>query len=214
MHPTVGLWASVLMGVGCSSLLPVRPRDAAAPPPDAAADPPPAADAGEDVPSGPIVGFGPALYWKLDEAAGTEALDSSGNGFTGVYTGDTGAPTPAMDVPGKIAFTDPLSRAFGLAQRHAVRLSPLPDGLRPQVELTVAVWYKATAVDTNPPGDAGLPTGSELISGGNHYLLRVRSTQIEFSKRVMGPTGGAFVQCFASADDKLDGNWHHIAGLS
>jgi hypothetical protein len=41
----------------------------------------------------------------------------------------------------------------------------------------------------------------------------VRATQVEFSKRSMGPTGAlTFAQCFAIVPNHLDGNWHHMAG--
>lgn len=34
-----------------------------------------------------IIALNPAGYWKLDETAGTTAIDSSGNGYHGTYTG-------------------------------------------------------------------------------------------------------------------------------
>jgi hypothetical protein len=203
---TACLLASVVIVVGCADLLPVRPRDGAvpdAPAADAAAD---RQDVGGGVRSGLV------LHWRLDEPAGNEAGDSSGHGFTGLYTGEMGMPAPVADVAAPIMFADPLSRAFGLAERHSVQLAPLPALLKPEIDVTVAAWYRASLVDLNPA--TGQPSGSELVSGGNHYVLRLRPTQIEFSKRVMGTTSGAFVQCLGSADNHLDGNWHHLAGVS
>jgi hypothetical protein len=163
-----------------------------------------------------IASSGPALRWRFDEPEGNLALDASGNGRTGAYIGENGMPAPTSDVP-MVMFPDAYSRGFTLGQRHAVQLSPLPDALKPAIDVTLTVWYRATAVDTNPPPDGGVvvPTGSELVSAGNQFLLRLRPTQVEFSKRVMATaTTGAFSQCFATVDNHLDGNWHHLAGVS
>jgi hypothetical protein len=205
---------SVLFAAGCSSLLPYRPRDGAADAPeiDVAVDAP--APAPPD--AGLIASTGPALYWRFDEESGGQALDSSGNGRTGTYTGETGAPAPATEVSGRFVFPNPRSRAFDSSQRQAVQLSPLPPALRPDNDLTVAAWYRATTLDAPqlPDGGIGAPSGAELVSGGNHYVLRLRPTQVEFSKRVMGPMVPTFAQCLGTVDNHLDGNWHHLAGVS
>jgi concanavalin A-like lectin/glucanase superfamily protein len=214
------LMASLVVGTvaGCSSLLPMRTRDAA--PPDAPDDAAPAdvpvdvaPDLAPDVePDAAPVNLAPVLYWRFDEESGTQAMDSSGNGFVGSYTGDMGAPAPSMEVPAAVMFPDPRSRLFAMVERQAVQLAPMPMALRPANDITVTAWYRATGVDTNPAN--GMASGSEILSGGNQYIVRLRPVQIEFSKRVMGPAAPLFVQCLGTVDGHLDGNWHHIAGVS
>jgi hypothetical protein len=212
--------ASVLVVAGCSSLLPYRPRDGAvdAPGEDAAVDVADAgaADAPVDVQEAVVIGGGAglALRWRFDEEEGAEAVDSSGNGWTGTYTGDMGIPSPAAEVPPRLMFANPHSRAFDSSQRQAVHLGPMPPALRADNELTVSAWYRATGIDAPAVDAAGAPSGAEVVSGGNQYILRLRVAQVEFTKRVMGPAAPAFAQCLGPAENHLDGSWHHLVGVS
>jgi hypothetical protein len=145
----------------------------------------------------------PALYWSFDEASGSTAFDGSGNGRDGQYTGDVGVPDPVTDVP-SLMFPDTRSRSFNLDNRDAVRLT-LPAALKPANDLTITVWYKATRVDTLNTLD-----GSDLVSAGDQYMLRLTTTGLLFVKRTATP----FDRCegvFASA---LDGQWHHVAAVA
>jgi hypothetical protein len=149
-------------------------------------------------------------HWKLDETSGPLVMDSSGNGFNATLPPDATAPTPSKLVP-PVKFTDAGSFAFSLAMRQAIQLPTLPPMLRPANNITVTAWYRALVVDTNT--QTGAASGSEIVSAGNHYLLRVRATQVEFSKRSTSPTGAlTFAQCFAIVPNHLDGQWHHMAG--
>ena len=103
-------------------------------------------------------------------------------------------------------FPNPRSRAFVGANRQGVVLPMAPMILKPVRELTIAAFYRATVLDDGPSG-AG--TAAEVVSLGDNYLLRVRSTDIEVSKRVGPPTG--WVRCFGVMTGHLDGQWHHIA---
>lgn len=140
-----------------------------------------------------------ALLWRFEEASGTIAVDESGNGRNGTYTGATGAPVPAVTVP-TLQYPNTRSRAFTRASRHFVQLSPLPLALKPTGSVTMSVWYRATTTDSD---------GQEMISGGNAYSLRLGPSQIELSKR----TSAAFVDCRVTVPEYLDGNWHHVAGV-
>ena len=71
-------------------------------------------------------------------------------------------------------------------------------------ELSVSAWYKASNLGL------GTQTGEEIVSAGNNYLLRVRNNQVEFTKRV---TGG-FAQCIGAFNGSVDGNWHHVVGVT
>jgi hypothetical protein len=150
-------------------------------------------------------------HYQLDEESGTTAADSSGNGLDGTYLGETGVPTSSGVVPPGTLFDDPRSLLFVAANRHAVRVPAMPALLKPANNVTVTAWYRATVVD-GPPG--GAATGSELMSAGNQYSLRVRPTEIEFSKRTTMNGNGAFIQCRTAVPNHLDGNWHHLAGVT
>jgi hypothetical protein len=141
-----------------------------------------------------------ALFWRFEEAAGTLANDHSGNLRHGTYTGETGTPGTSLQVPPGVQYTNTRSRSFSQASRHAIQLAPMPAALKPTSDITMSVWYRATAID----GD-----GSQLISGGNAWGLRLGSEQIEVSKRI----SSGFVDCRATVSNYLDGNWHHVVGV-
>jgi hypothetical protein len=147
------------------------------------------------------LGAPPALHWRLDEASGTMAMDGSGGGWHGTYAGASGAPAPSPLVP-TVQFANPASRAFTMASRHAIELPAMPAALKPANNLTVSVWFRATQVDTS---------GSELVSGGNQYLLRIGVSSLRFSRRVVGTSTS--VPCDAPVTGHLDGKWHHVAGV-
>jgi hypothetical protein len=154
-------------------------------------------------------GAAPTLYWKLDESSGTAALDASGNGFNGTYTGSSGTPTASSMVP-PVRFPDPASRAFVASNRHAVRLAPAPAAIKPANNLTISLWYRTTTLDTGHGGTPGMPNASEALSLGDNYFIRIRTTDIAFTRR----TAGGYVACFAMIPtNHLDGNWHHVAGV-
>jgi hypothetical protein len=166
---------------------------------------------------------GLALYWTLDEMSGVVTNDSSGNGLTGAYVAVSGQPTPAPgNVPPSMAGWDPGSLSFqGTTLRQAVFLTsttPNFELVKPANNMTVSVWYKANVTDLDT-------SGSELLSLGDHYILRLgkSSTQyrIEFNKHVLNSaTPFVYTQCWhvVSADTGippfLDGNWHHVAATS
>jgi hypothetical protein len=138
----------------------------------------------------------PALYWKLDETTGTAAADSSGNNLNGTYNG----PTPSTMVPPMLTFPDPSSRAFVRANRHFVQLTNMPASLKVPADITLSAWYRATNLDS-----AG--SGSEIVSGGDQWMMRLHSADLEVSKR----TADGHKQCLGPVTGHLDGNWHHAA---
>ena len=150
------------------------------------------------------------LHLRLDETEGMVANDSSGNGHHGQYVGLVGQPIPSLDKP-TTKFANPRSLAFTAANRHAVRIANMAAAFKRPTGITLAAWYRATAVDLNP---AGLPSGGEIVTAGNSYMLRARAIELEVSKRT-APAAGApkFVQCFGRVNYHLDGKWHHLAGV-
>jgi hypothetical protein len=171
--------------------------DASPPPPDTAPPPPPAK--------------GPVLRWKMDEAGGTTALDASGGNRHGSYVGNMGAPTVSTMVPPPVMFPNPRSREFTRADNQYVRLASMPDAVKPTAEITIALWYRATTVDASDPGSR---PAAELVSGGGAYILRLLDTDIEILKRVQEGTGISFARCYGPLANPLDGQWHHVVGVS
>jgi hypothetical protein len=150
-------------------------------------------------------GAGPVMHWRFDEASGGVAADSSGNNHVGSYIGSSGAPTASTTLP-PVTFTNPFSRRFVASSRQAVRLAPAPGAIRPANNMTIALWFRTTNLDIGHDP----PAASEAISQGDNYLIRVRATDISFTRR----SGGSYLSCFSSGGpNHLDGNWHHVAAV-
>jgi Concanavalin A-like lectin/glucanases superfamily len=151
----------------------------------------------------------PILYWKLDEASGTQALDSSGHGLNGAYVGSPMPPSRSTLVPPQITFADPSSRQFVTAKQQAVQLANAPTLLKPSNDITVTAWYRSTATDT---------VGGSVISMGDNYVLflhHANNGTIELSKvqPQLPDMTYAWTLCLGRAPTYLDGNWHHLAGV-
>ncbi len=143
---------------------------------------------------------GLVLLWRFEETSGTAAIDSSGNGRNGVYRGDSGTPISSVSVPPS-SFSNTRSRAFTQSSRHGVQLAVPPAALRPTNDFTVMAWYSARSTDYN---------GSDIVSAGNGFTIRLRPSSVEFAKR----TGSGHVHCPGSSPGFLDGRWHHLAGVA
>ena len=144
---------------------------------------------------------GLALYWRFEEASGTTAIDSSGNGRNGVYIGSSGTPAPSTDIP-TLMHPNLRSRAFNKSNRHAAQTTS--SALQPANDFTLSLWYRATKVDS-------AASASDISSGWNAYLLRLRAGTVDWTKR----TGdSSYVQCTGNAPSSLDGAWHHLAGVA
>jgi hypothetical protein len=149
------------------------------------------------VPSGSI----PELYWNFDEGSGSTSFDGSGNGLNGAYTGQSGVPDPTTDAP-PLMFSNPRSRVFNISNREGVRLANTPSFLQPSNNITISVWYKATRVDLD-----NAINGSELVSAGDNYMLRLEEDGVVMVKRTLS----GFPRC--DGGGPLDGQWHHVAGV-
>jgi hypothetical protein len=150
-------------------------------------------------------GAGPVLHWRFDEANGGVAADSSGNNHVGSYIGSSGSPTASTTLP-PVTFTNPFSRRFIASSRQAVRLAPAPNAIKPANNFTIALWFRTTNLDVGHDP----PAASEAISQGDNYLVRIRATDISFTRR----SGGSYISCFTSGGgNHLDGNWHHVAAV-
>jgi hypothetical protein len=148
---------------------------------------------------------GPALWWRLDEAAGTMAADASGNGRNGTYAGSPGLPAPSAQVA-PVTFANAGARAFAAGARSMVRLAPVPVALKPASNLTVSLWFRASTA---------LITGSDIINLGGDYFLRLKPDGIEWVKRATATPSGFYAVCRTGVTTAhLDGRWHHLAGVT
>jgi hypothetical protein len=149
-------------------------------------------------------GSPPLLLWRFDEGGGSIAQDESGNGYHGSYTGISGAPATSTVVP-TLKFANPRSRSFIKGNRQAVHLPNMPAAFKPANNITVTAWYRATSVDNTPP-----VASSEIVTGGDNYALRVRETDVQFAKH----TATRHEKVEGVVGNQLDGNWHHVAGVT
>ena len=163
---------------------------------------------------------GLALYSKFDEMSGTSAIDSSGNNLNGTYVSisTTAFPTPSTMVPlaSMTQWGDKGSLSFQKSTRQAVQVATgVPNFalLQPLNNMTIALWYKAGIADLGV-------SGSELVSLGDHYVLRLEKDRLDFNKHVVVGGNNTIVYCsYIPASDGgtpafLNGNWHHIAAIS
>lgn len=97
-----------------------------------------------------VVADSPLIYWHLDEALGTTAADSSGNGRAGTYINN-----PTLALPGTIY--DDASVGL-LGTQYVQKTAPgLPTGNAPR---TLEIWFKTTSsasqtCTTTAPAPAG-----------------------------------------------------------
>ena len=146
------------------------------------------------------------LNWRFDETSttSTNANDDSGNNYDGTTSAPTACRRPARTWPPSAASTTRAAAQFTRADRHAVQRTEHATAIKPNNELTVSVWYKANSTDTS---------GSELVSAGDNYSVRLRPGLIEFSKRINDGTAH-WVQCDAPVNNHLNNQWHHVAAVT
>jgi hypothetical protein len=150
------------------------------------------------------VGIGAALHWRFDEEAGGTAADSSPHAFAGLYLGEGKNPEPSTAVP-PTKFPNPRSRTFAPTGRPAVQLPGVSGSLKPPNDVTVSVWYRATTAAVG---------GTDVVSLGGDYFIRIKPTDIEWVKRVSNVAGMVYGVTRASVPTHLDGKWHHVAGAT
>jgi hypothetical protein len=141
-------------------------------------------------------------HWKLDEASGTTATDSSASGNNLTYTATSGGgPDVSASVP-TVGFQDPLSRLFVTGNRDAALVASV-SALRPALPITFSAWYRATNMGTN---------AGEIASASDSVVLRLsRATNgIDVVKRT---ASGTWVTLSSSPANFLDGNWHQVVGV-
>jgi hypothetical protein len=127
-----------------------------------------------------------------------------------------------------MASWDLTSLSFQNSLRQAVQLPASNPGIglvKPANNFTISLWTKSTTADLDS-------SGSELVSGGDHYILRfgkptgasAGNWSLEFNKYVFAddlvPPRNVYAQCWhlaafaAGAPPFMDGNWHHIVAIA
>lgn len=143
---------------------------------------------------------GPVGYWRLGEASGTTAADSSGNSLTGTYTGSyTLGRTGALAGDANTAFQP---RASSSAAAGYVNIGN-PAALQITGDQTIEMWLRRLEFShrENPwnKAYAGEGTVTSEPNGAINYYYGTDGTD------------GATYQGFTTAGTPLaDSNWHHV----
>jgi endonuclease/exonuclease/phosphatase family metal-dependent hydrolase len=124
----------------------------------------------------------PAAHWTLDNGA---AVDSSGNGNTGVVSGGTAT-------PGRFA------GALSFSGNGGVTVAA-PVGLKPPAGYAISAWVNFTQTG---------PSGGEVASMGDSYALRVQPTGEVKSFFY----NGTYENIALSTVRANNGAWRHLVG--
>ncbi|UCF14128.1 MAG: LamG domain-containing protein [Phycisphaerales bacterium] len=133
-------------------------------------------------------------WWKLDDASGNYATDSSGNGHDGLLQGD---PDWIDGVVGGALLFD--------GDGDFVNVGKDPD-FEIRDEITVSAWMKSGGFDRQ---------WETIISKGDSSWRLQRhwgSTALEFACTGVAVVGANFGDVYGKSDVD-DGRWHHVAGV-
>jgi hypothetical protein len=131
-------------------------------------------------------------YWKLDEASGTTATDSSGTGNTGTYNSSGVAHTTS--VPSSISFTDPDAVTLdGSTGYVSLGITNLPANDASQ---SISLWFKGT------PNVSPYETMLEMASAADASAVAIGFSG---SNLAVWVSGGATLVSTAAP---TDGGWH------
>jgi hypothetical protein len=159
------------------------------------------------------LGFTPSLYWRLDEAAGTTALDTSGNGRTGTYgAGITLSQTGALtgDADTAVSFNDTITAEVQSAYQPFTLLS----------KRTFMGWAKRTATTTidtlfGQASNASPPIGASLqIQAASNLVAWATGAGGNCSWTNAWPGTGTYVHWALTYDDTTQTVELFINGVS
>ncbi|MDB4374120.1 LamG domain-containing protein [Akkermansiaceae bacterium] len=134
------------------------------------------------------------LHWKLDEAAGTTATDSSGNALDGIWQETQGSPgwMPTSGVlGGAITFSGSGSDAFIADELAAVMALPF----------TTSTWVKTVSTQNDTMVYLGDGTTNNA-----YYTTKVQGGAV----RVVARNGG---ELQVGGGAVSDGEWHHVVSV-
>jgi len=135
----------------------------------------------------------PLVYWRLNEATGTVAVDASGNGLSGTYEAGV-----ALGQAGALAGDS----AAGFANLAAVLL-PAAAALDVRTSVSVEAWVKPSAAGEN--GGIFEKTVTGVVN--SQYMLMLESGVAKFRVRT---AAGALVP--VDGPILAVGSWSHLVG--
>jgi hypothetical protein len=142
-----------------------------------------------------ILGDSPLVYYRLDEAGGITAADSSGHGYNGAYTSRA-----TLNQPGATSDGDSAIGVSGQAVTGGAATA-LPSGTAAR---SVEVWFKTTATPSSPYGSALVSWGAETST--QMFSLKVYSaTQMKLTNWT-----NAYLFAVPAGANTLDGKWHYV----
>ncbi len=167
-----------------------------------------------------VMGDGPIGYWRLGEAAGPTAVDSSGAGADLDYTlfpaGDFAQPGGIVgDANTAVGFTPaPPNAPLNSPSTHPTIVSPNTTdfGFASGGSFSLEYWLKVAPGNTSA-NDAGLLVkGYDSAQATPWYLTRYRPNvggTVDFFLR--DPGGASFAT--NSTTNLTDDQWHHVVGV-
>lgn len=138
-----------------------------------------------------------SLWLKLDETAGTVAMDSSGNGGNGTLTG------------GGVWSTDSVAgRALRLNGTNSVLTVPDSAMIEPRSAFTLSYWFKANSF--NPAG-AGLVSKRNAPTDNNSFTSFLQGNPSDAAYRKINVDINGNGSRFGSTTLINLGTWYHVA---
>lgn len=133
----------------------------------------------------------PKGYWRLGEASGTEAVDSSGNAQKGEYKA-----APTLGVAGAIAGDGNTAASFAKASKQYVSV---PDSATLDLldTLTYEIWFKRASIST---------LQTLLDKGPGSLIVRVLATD-----KILVRRNGTANICESTVTVTDTTTWHHLA---
>jgi hypothetical protein len=142
-----------------------------------------------------ILASSPVLYYRLDEAGGTSAADSSGHGHNGAYTS-----AATLNQSGATTDGDAAVSGAGTIVKYTSG-SGLPTG---SAARTVEVWFKSS---TNQSNAVFVAWGKEQ-SNDEFAMMLNTATTLE-----VGSWNSNYLFPLPAGHTALDGQWHHMAAV-
>jgi hypothetical protein len=135
--------------------------------------------------------FGLMAWYKLDETSGTVAIDSTGRGQDGAYSG-----SPTLNVSANGAASQGTAAAF-----NGSNYMQAPGLYEKSSSVSAAAWVRLDGADS---------LGSEVVSLGDCFLLRLNSGSSGAVAKYYN--GSAWITATAS-QTVLNTGWHHFAAV-
>jgi hypothetical protein len=139
---------------------------------------------------------GPVGYWKLDENTGTNAYDSSGNGYTGTLNN-----SPSW-TSGKFG------QALNFVQGSSTNVD-MGDNLDFAGDFSISTWVKSTGGSS-----ARTIVGKQGTAGNHEYTLRVdNGGDNELHFIIFNTANADYLDADSGTNIVSDGLWHHVAAV-